>query len=367
MTSKEILADLMAEDNFNSWMKLLKRDDVKNYILSLDTDQIFRGDMKFIRTCIRKKIKFEHINLMLSYTEDTRDAILEAFLRNYYDQDVELILKSGLGAYRVELLCQLVEYEKTKELIPILKRDFTIEQINQICLGVKESLDIKQIKLYAKPEIPAPSMKLIRILLQEKYPLNKIKLLGSGKLKYHTVSKLYTLVKKGISYDELKVLANPDCSIHAIDAMVDCLDKGMKLDDVRKIAHLEYYQIQAILHAYVLKYPAWFKEYCMDTRYSKEQFEQIWRAYTHGIEQSKIEIMANPEYSSEVMRMLTNCFKAHYTDEQINLLVSIAKDTDKFTEVVVAIFNGESEDRIKEIIDTVSKTAKSQLLDRLLA
>ena len=367
MTGKEILADLMAEDNFNSWMRLLKRDDVKNYILSLDPDQIFRGDMKFIRNCIRKKIKFEHINLMLPYTEDTREIILEAFLKRYYDQDVELVLKSGLEDFKIEKLCELVENEKTKELIPVLKKDFSLLQVYEIYSGVIDSLDIKQIKLYAKPDMTVPSMKKIRTLLKEKYPLNKIKLLANDKLHYHTIDKLYYLVKKGMPYEELKVLANPDCSIYAIDAMIDCFEKGMKLDEVKELAHLEYYQILGMLHAYVLKYPAWFKEYCKDIRYSKEQFEQIWRAYTHGIEQSKIEIMANPEYSYEVMKMFLNCFKANYTDEQINLLVSIAKNTDKFTEVGVAIFNGESEDHIKEIIDTVSKTAKSQLLDRLLA
>lgn len=368
MKNEQKLANLMTKDDFNDWSKLLESSNIRKFIFELNASEFVTRDLTFIRKCIHEGRSFSNIKLMLALSPERREAIRKAFLTISSEEKVIYLMKSGLEAYKIDAICSVLGENVTYELIDLLKKDFDKYQVGHICLGVTDGLSIKEIKVFAKEDFSCDLMNYLIDLLLKKHPINKIKLVANPALEMIQVEVLTQLIEAGVSYAKLKIVVDTIAyDRKKFYSMASCAKTNMTAKEMQEIITLSKNKINAIRDGFEKHLPASYKEYCMKLDLERDQFLALARAFESEIDESKIAMIAKPDYSDKFMHLFINCARQGFSNEQLTLLISAADDELKFEKLALAISEGKSSEELDSILKENFKTREKELLNKLMS
>lgn len=352
---KEALVSLMVKDDPEEWKKLLKSNDIKQFVLSLERP-VNLSYLHFIREGLEDNLTLKQIKVMENLYPSERQIIKKAFLEKKPEEDIILVAKSGLYEEDMKAICSVMDKGKTKGLIKIFDDCYYArDQREQIIMGIQQDLSINKVKLYAMGNFSANSMGNIRKLLVAGYPVKKVKLLLNENFDTDCIRVLADAIRDDLSYAKLKTMANPDYEFYKMEEIKSCYDLGMSLEQVSKYLELEYYQIEGIMECYTGKYPKGFEKYCINSDFSGDQLGAIKIAYAKGLLDSQIELFAKPKYSAEAMNLMIKYICDGFTEPQLNLIISAAEEPKKMNKIAQAFYKGLGIEAVNEILNSSAK------------
>lgn len=249
----------------------------------------------------------------------------------------------------------------------IANPEFNYYQMWEVFRGFKQNLSMKEIEIYAKTDFDAEQMECIRKSIKKGYSDKQIALLASGDFNAEQMAAIIYGFDHNVKLSRIEQYARPEFDGDQLELIFAGMVKGLLNEEIDVLANKDfrYLQMTEIMNGFLSNLSIeQVKLYANpELHYNQMEFLRK-RIMDDRFPDEFINLIANPAFDRDIMRVLTDAYNHNLSMDEIKLLTKLQLEhgynENYLNELRLAVENGCGKDEIAYLANELKNASQVQ-------